>query len=303
MPEILEIQGDEVVVRRTEVLRKMKLAQLMPHLVQRAPVTLPNLPRTAVFAHYDESQPNKKIVYFLSEIAPGIKTITKENKLSGHNKRRYRLAMPWTYFWFVAVQEGTRTNFTITDYRCFHSRKQYKDVATSEFFVAFCPNIYKDNGTICFGSTGAPVDTVDKQIDYIVNTWYTTEFNDHLDRSDMMWPFGGNSFKNWVERTSSDGTNAWLDFPEWNSTRKKFTIADLLGAGVARTDKMTSDVSIPEIPVPMTFGRAEEWLKSISPVNRGRLKIALGNMLAEDDDAIEMSVEPLEVTDDGGIPV
>jgi hypothetical protein len=301
--QILEIEGDLVKVTERKVIKQIKLESLMPHLVRKDPVTFPVLPASARFVHFDPTTPNMNKLYILAEIPPGIRTITKENK-NAVNKRRYRLAFPWTYFWFTAVQEGGLTrNYTITDYRCFHARQRFEG-PPGEFYVAFCPNVYKDNATICFGSTGAPPGPIDQQIDHIVNNWYVSEFNDHLDRTDMAWPFGGNSFKNWVDRTATDGPSAWKNFPEWDSgIRKKFTITDLIGQGVVRITQMTGELVIPEIPTPMTFGRAEEWWRGLSPVNRGRLKVAMGNLIEDDPDSIEMPPAIVEVTDDGGVPV
>lgn len=302
MNQKLVIQNDLVQIIEETVTRQIPLQKLFPHLVQKVPVTIPVLPRTSRFVHLDESQPNKKVINFLCEVPAGVKTITKENK-DKYNKRRYRLSFPWTYFFITAVAEGAAERFVVTNWKCFHSRKEF-DGLPGEFYVAFLPNIYKETGEICFGSAGGPPGSLADQIDFIVNNFYITEFNDHLDRSHMVWPFNGTSFKNWVDATEAKGASAWRDFPEWTSgTRQKFTLHDLLGgANVARSERIEGGTAIPEIPSPMTFGRAEEWIRNIAPQDRGRLKIALGNVVEDDPNAVEAPVEIAEVTDDGGVP-
>lgn len=302
MTKELVIQGGLVQEREVTILRQIPLEKLTPHLVQVKPVTIPVLPRTSVFVHTEETA-TRKVVYFLCETPAGIRNITKENKAGG-NKRRYRLAFPWTYFFVSAVAEGVNLDrFAITNWKAFHSRVQFNGLP-GEFYVAFLPNIYKDTGEICFGSAGGPLGSLADQVDHIVNNFYVTEFNDHLDRNDMVFPFGGNSFKGWVDATNDRGASAWKDFPEWDTgVRKKFTLPDLLGAGVARSEKIEGTTVIPEIPSPMTFGRAEEWWRTITPQDRGRLKIALGNIVEDDPDAIDTPIEIMEVADDGGVPV
>ena len=302
--EIIEIVGDLVTLKTVETVRHIKLEQLMPHLVQKTPVTIPVLPRTARFVHYDDTQPNKRVLYVLAELPPAVRTITKANKGSG-NKRKYSLAFPWTYFWFVAINEGMSKHYTIQQYKCFHSKEQFTgEKWPGEFYRAFCPNL-SDDGTICFGSTGGPLTSIDQQIDYIVNSWYLTEFNDHLDGG-FPWPFGGRNFKNWVEQTAVNGPNVWRDIPEWSKVAK-YSIENLLGAGIARATTIMSDIVIPEIPAPMTFGRASEWLAGLTSQNRGRLKIALANMAEDQPDTIEIPADlimgAVEVLDDGGIAV
>lgn len=305
MVQKLEIQGELVQVVETQVVRQIKLQDFMPLMVKEMPVTLPVLPRTAVFVHYDPTHPTQKRINFLCEVPAGIKTITKDNKHIG-SKRRYRLSFPWTYFWITAVSQGARLDsFAIDNYKCLHSREKFSKLP-GEFRVAFLPNIYHDSGEICFGATGAPVGSLADQVDDIVNSFYLTEFNDDLDRSEMVWPFGGNNLKNWVEATEKMGTAAYKNMPEWdNSARRKFTIDDLIGsASKIRTTKIEGSVIIPEIPTPMTFGRAEEWLRNLSPQDRGRIKVAMGNLI--EDEPEEFIVEPTafaEVADDGGVPV
>lgn len=304
MPEeIIEIIGDLVQVKTVTVERQIKLEELLPHLVQKTPVTLPVLPRTARFVHYDDTQPNKRVLYVLAELPPAVRTIVKQNSRGATNKRKYTLAFPWTYFWFVAVSEGLQKHFTISQYKCFHAKDQFtSEKWPGEFFRAFCPNLSQD-GTICFGSTGGPLTSIDQQIDYIVNSWYLSEFNDHLD-GEFPWPFGGRNFKNWVQQTATNGPNVWKDIPEWTKV-SKYSLEQLLGAGVARATSIVSDIVIPEIPAPMTFGRAEEWVKGLTKLNRGRLKVALTNLGAEEPDAIEVPEEltNVEVLDDGGVAV
>lgn len=303
MVQTLEIQGDEVRIVETQVVRKAALKDLMPHLVQRPPISIPNLPRTAVFVHWDEQNPMRKVMYLLAELNPGVRTITKGY---GGSKRKYRLAFPWTYFWFVCVNEGTR--WAITNYKAFHTPKQYNGQVSAELFTAFCPNINRERADICFGSTGAPPGPIDTQIDWIVNNWYVTEFNDHLD-AEMTYPFNGRNFKNWVDETAKNPA-CWTDFPEWtNGKRKKWTVQDLLSDANLniRPEVLEAAYVIPEIKVPLTFGYAEEWLKEKvpNPTDRYRLLKSLEVLVKENPGFVEEPVADFDTTgalDDGGIP-
>jgi len=299
--ETLEIEGELATIKQTTIVRQMPLKDLMPHLVQKVPVTVPLLPRSAVFVHWDESNPQRQVLYILAEMPPGVRTITKKMRAtdSGAEHRRYRLAYPWSYFWFVAVKEGTRA-FALTDYRAFHAPKKFESL-TDDLFVAFVPNVYRQNGSICFGSAGVnPNQSIADQIDWLVNNWYGTTFNSDLD-GEIVFPFGGSSFKPWVDATVASA-NCWKDFPEWtNGRRIKFTVQSLLGdANQPRVTEIRAEWAIPEITTPFTFGRAEEWLRSFRAVDRGRLKIALDNMVADDPTFVETPPPVVEVMDDGG---
>lgn len=298
MSQKVVIQGELVSIINEEIVRQLPLADFSANLVQKVPVTIPLLPRTAVFAHWDETNPNEKRLYILAELPPGIRTIIKQR---GTENRKYKLAFPWTYFWFVAVQSGAR--WSITTYKCFHAREQFSSLE-QPLTVAFCHNVYRDTGDICFGSAGAPANqSIANQVDWLVNNWYQTRFNADLE-GQMRYPFGGTSYKAWVDQTASDG-NCWRDFPEWtNGVRHQLTVTQLIGAGVARATRIIADYAIPEIPAPMTFGRAEEWLRSLTAENRGRLRVALNNIGADNPDAIVDPIreENVPVEDDGGLP-
>lgn len=300
MVQKLEIQGDEVQVVETQVVRKIALKDLMPHLVQRPPITIANLPRTAVFVHWDETNPIRRVMYLLCEMSPGVRTITKGY---GGSKRKYRLAFPWTYFWFVCVNEGTR--WAITNYKAFHAPKRYNG-PKSELWTAFCPNINHQRADICFGSTGAPPGPIDEQIDWIVNNWYVTEFNDHLD-GEMTYPFGGRNFKNWVDKTTENPA-CWTDFPEWkNGARKQWTVEAVVQASAnIRPEIMEAVYAIPEIKTPLTFGSADEWLREKVPnaTDRWRLLKSLESSVKENPTFVEEpTLTPLTgALEDGGIP-
>ncbi len=305
MVQHLEIQGELVQLVERNVVRQMKLQEFMPHLVKELPVTLPTLPLSARFVHYDPTNPIAKIINVLCEVPAGIRTITKDNTHNG-SKRRYKLAFPWTYFWMTAVSQGTRMDsFVLNNYKCFHARERYTK-PPGELFVAFLPNIYAESGEICFGNTAETVGSLADQIDGIVNNFFVTEFNDHLDGSEMVFPFGGSNFKNWVDATEQYGASAWKRFPEWESgVRTKFTIEDLIeGSTKLRTTDIKSSIVIPEIPAPMTFGLAEEWLMNLTSQQRGRLKVAMANIKDENPEAIDETPQVVtEVTEDGGVPV
>lgn len=325
MVQRIEIEGDLVRVINVDVITQAALTDILPHIENRPPITMFK-PRSAIFTHWDESNPSNKIVKFLCELAPGTRAIVKNN-------RRYRIALPWTYFVFSFstsrdINQGA--SWSIIDYFVFHSRDRVTGL-DSRLWSAFLPNVYSD-GRICFGSTGPDTNQpLADRVDQLVNNWYLTQFNNdvHGTRQHPL-PYRGrlpNGWALWVNATNERGASSYLDWPEWEMTNgeegvESFTVREVLGIqdeNTARTsnhgdnirinpDRVTSPTvrdAIPEIISPMTFGRAEEWLRTITPVDRFRLNVALQNMVADDPATLQEPEEPIEepLDHDGGEPV
>lgn len=307
MTQRLIIEGDLVTVVEEQVLSRARLADVLPLIENRPPITLLH-PRTAIFTYWNEQNPQAKTAKFLCELPPGIRSIVKLG-------RRYRLAMPWTYFIFSFRTSGNVTsggNWSMEDHRVFHAPERVNDYQ-SRLWSAFLPNVY-DNANICFGSTGVPTDqSLQNRVDQLVNEWYLTEFNNDVigGRSHPL-PFNAAfptpGFRPWVDATAEHGAAAWRDFPEWNAapgTIASWTVAEALQQPDMTRTLPTITERIPELTMPATFGRTEQWLReSLTPLQRGRLRIAMQNV-AQDEPETFAEPTPInpEQDEDGGEPV
>lgn len=314
MPQFLEIEGDLVRVVERSVINTANLADVLPLLENRPPITMLH-PRSAILTQWDESDPAHKRVKFLCEYAPGIRAITK-------GPRRYRLAMPWTYFIFGFETAGPITGpgsqWSMGDHLIFHTNEKVRNL-NSRLWTAFLPNVYED-GRICFGSTGADISlSLSDRVDELVNTWYMTEFNNDVigGRTHPMpfnAPFPTPGFRPWVEATATLGAAAWTTFPEWNNTTSSqraagptsFTVQELFHVPLDRLAPITMQEAIPPLALPMTFGRTEDWLRSLTPLQRRQIATGITHIATETPDAIapvEAIPAPPTMEDDGGEPI
>jgi hypothetical protein len=312
MTQRLVIEGEMVHIEDITISQSLPLSEMLPFIENRPPISMFH-PRSAVYTYWNESNPQRKIVRFLCEAAPGIKGIIKSG-------RRYRLAMPWTYFVFsfqTASDVNVGGNWTMSEHFAYHSNAQVTG-PDSRLWSAFLPNVY-NNADICFGSTGASVNQpLAARVDQLVSSFYLTEFNDDVigGRSHPLpfnaaWPTPG--FLPWVQATAEHGAAAWVDFPEWHDTTgqngvQSKTVAEALSIDTdTRLAPRTMVEAIPPIPSVPTFGRAEQWLRDLTPVQRRRLLIGLEN-IGQADPAliapIDAVINPVAaLAGDGGEPV
>lgn len=272
MSEIIEIEGNLVSLVSRTVSRQMSLEDFIPYISIQKPITFPTIARSQVFAHYE--LPASKM-FALCEISPGIRTIRKN--MSDGTARSYRLAFPWTYFWFqISGVNLTDSDIPyIDDYRIYFARERYSDINTP-MIPALLPNVYSD-GRICWGSTGVSSSlSMSDQLDGLVNGWYSSRFNSDLD-GNRPYPYGENSFRRWVEESARSAT-CWEMWPEWNQEVTK--VKDLLEeAGTSyRPAVVRLANTIPEIRTPASFGRWEDWWQEIPIVERRRALIAAQNV-------------------------
>jgi hypothetical protein len=324
MPNFIEIEGGLARIVTREVSREVPLASVLPFIENRPPVTLFH-PRSAVATYWNESNPLDREVKFLCELAPGIRSIVKID-------RRYRLAMPYTYFVFAfrSRTNGADANaadgshYSMVDYFCFHAPRRFESL-DDRVWAAFLPNVYED-GRICFGSTGVRTDQpLANRVDQLVNEWYQTRFNNDVQGGRQHpLPFNGqlpNGWINWVNETRDHGMGAIARMPEWDapaSTIPNWSFREvLLGQDVAgrgahhvqisadRPRIATVTDEIPAIEAPWTFGRVAEWYANLTLTQRLRVLRAGQNYVEENPEAlatVELETE-LEPTEDGGVPV
>lgn len=300
--EEISIQGDLVTLRTTSISRQVPLEDWLDGLNISRPSTFPVLARSQVFGHMEEVGTVKKL-FALTEIPAGIKNITKN--LRNGTARRYRLAMPWTYLWFVCQTGDADTRsgaWSVGDYKVFHARQRFNSV-NDEMIVARLPNVYAD-GRICWGAAGvAPGLSLADRLDQLTNEWYLSRFNTDLDGENSI-PQGEPNYRRWVHE-SHENPNCWQNWTEWTDRNVgKVTVTSLMAAH-GTTPRMTEivlDDAIPEVPIRLTFGHWDQWWMNLPPEERARAQISLGNL--DLDDAIPAAVEEvIDPTDDGGVEV
>lgn len=307
--EILEIVGNIATYKTVTINRRVPLAELLGR-VERAPrIVAPTTPRSSVFFAWDQEGRENKM-YMLCETPPSVRSIVKAN---GARKFRYKLGMPWTYFWFIATTvDITRVDVThewsISTGHIFMSKDKYNGTETP-LMVAPLPNV-NATGEICWGSTAANRrQNLADQIDERVNGWYLSEFNDHLDRH-IRFPYGEKNMGRWVRETETNPM-AWRDWPEWDLTDRRFTVKTLLeqqGREFTMLERYPAAEFIPPAPLPMTFGRWEEWAADIPSDQRFRLLTTLNNMAADNPETVRIAPAVAAAAaavnaNDGGVPV
>lgn len=298
--EIIEIEGDLARLVTRAVQFEVPLRDALQYMAQPQAVTLPTIARSQRFAHWDPRNSNNKALYILAEIAPGIKNIRKMD-------RRYRLAMPWTYFWFVATTSGDpqANNWQLGDYYIYHARDQY-DGLDSPMMVARLPNVY-GSGRICWGTTGAPVGlSLANRIDTLVEGWYISTFNTDLDGS-VPLPYGERNYGRWVRESATD-PNCWRNWPEWTDAAvPKTTVRQLLQAH--DITPVVNEITLPAPYIPdvindhMTFGQWEEWFQRVAAEQRGRALTALENLRNDNPATVPDPATIANTEDDGGVPI
>jgi hypothetical protein len=296
--EIIEVEGDLMRLVTRAVQYEIPLKDALPFLVTQQPITFPTEPRSQVFAHFDASNPQAKTLYSLAEIPPGIRNIRKGD-------RRYRLAMPWTYFWFVSTtsREVSSNSWSLEHYYVFHAKDRYVGL-DSQMIVARLPNVYS-SGKICWGTTGAPANlSIADRIDTLVNDWYISTFNFDLD-GEVPLPYGEETYRRWVEESRAN-VSCWQNWPEWSNTNvEKFSTRTLLSINgiTPSVENITLPAFIPPVETELTFGRWEDWfLRNTTPEQRGRAFYSLQNLRADDPIQVPEFV-PVDLSDDGGVPI
>ena len=292
MQDIIQFEGEIVRHIRTEVVKETTLADYLPQLEHRPPVTIGLLPKTAIFIHWDESDPKKKKVQLFAEVSAGMKTCD-------YNGKKYALSMPWTYFLFDFETSGDPmqgANWTQKNVRVYWSREAITQL-DQEMATALIPNV-DTHGQICWGSTG--VDTglsLGMRVDRIVEEFYRTQFtHSNGAGSPYQTETAADDWSKWVKESAVDPA-AFLKFPEWDKKKKGnpmkfFKLRDILGTLGDRSRPIEVDGRIPEMVSPMTFGRADEWIAGLYPAERSRLLDSLINLQKTNPKAFEGALVP-----------
>lgn len=280
------MEGEMVREFRTELIKEVRIADFIPHIEYTPPITLGIIPSTCRFIHWDQSDPAKKKVQILAELPPAVRTST-------YNRQRIQLSYPWTYFLLDFTTSGDPLegkNWAHTNTRVYWARQQVTG-PKSLIYTALVYNCAPD-GSICWGSTYVDAgETLSARVDRLLSTFYRSEFT-HPSGSGSPWQSmtGRDTWDKWAEETKKNPA-AFLDFPEWNldgKTKFKHTnpmtsrpVMDIFGTLSDRSIPVQVEGRIPDLIVPMTFGRAEEWIAELKDEDVTRLETAIANRRAD----------------------
>lgn len=279
MGQYIKIQGDLIEVIEESVSSRSTLADLMNYLEIEKPLTFPSLPRSAVWTHWN---PLIKRLFVLCEMAPGLKTVTK-------GATEYRISVPWSYFFFVLECNGDLTinsSWSFYNHYLFYSKNRFTFPAQLMLIPAPISNI-DGNGGICFGTTGANArQTIADRIDQNVNDFYRSSFNSDLDGRGLTI-----SFREW-ENATKINLNCWESWSHWEKQKSFEELLKTIGE-TPRPLLITVPDELSPIPVPFSFGRAEEYLRSLTPEQITRFEVAIQNIRAMEEPVVEM-LQPVE---------
>lgn len=299
MPQIVQIEGDLIRVLETTLIREARLEDALPFIETKKPVVIGMLPKSALFAYWDESDAMNRRVQLLCEQPPGVRTTIWGN-------RKFVLSIPWTYYLFDFRVKGTpdaKHPWVMYNSRVFWAKEQVVDM-NSELRTALVPNC-DETGGICWGSTGIQGNLpLGVRVDRTIADFYASVFT-HSNGAGSPWQSetGRDNWAKWDHESKKD-PSAFMKFPEWEHEKstimKRYTVAEVLGSYHDRTAPIQVESAIPEMITPMTFGRSEEWLKGITAVDRHRLFVALTNMQADEPATMEAPpVENIELDENG----
>ena len=315
MPDQIVIEGNLVRTVRTEIINETRLEDLLPRIEFRPPVFLGPLPKNVKFVNWDESGETKRVL-ILAEMTPGQRNLR-------YNTRRYNVSIPWTYFLFEYTTTAPDANahgvWSPSNTRVFWAREEVTSL-DSMVGRALTANCSMD-GSICFGSTGVPAHLpLGTRIERTMHEFYLTQFA-HDSGTGSPWgsETGSVSWARW-HRESDGDPQAWRRMPEWNLNAPEAhpaigpfqTVRQLMTMREVRPIAVEVQGHIPDMILPFTFGRAEEWLRSPDfghtpeerAANRFRLLTALNNITTEEPEFAQAPIEPVVNDEDlGGVPI
>jgi hypothetical protein len=293
----------------TKVLGEMPLNELAPFLEYRKPVTLPILPENAVFVSWDEQ--NRRGVLFVERpptvtglslhFDPGNRFPAEDKAMvkNGENAHRvYTLSLPWQYHMYafsILTQEEyighttgyadtqKKSHFRIDDTGYYWSKEKLQR-ADQQLTAAAMLNINR-SGSICWGNTTAPTDTLRNRIDFQVKNFLSTHFNTHYG---WFIPPAYKSYAAW-EAASLANPQCWQTWDSyWDPKHKigaQYTrvvpaeYAARFDPEDARTHVANAtDWGVKPPPPVYTVAKAIEWLEKMDEDDRRRFIYAMSQV-------------------------
>lgn len=283
MPRTIEIEGALVRIVDRKIVREATLADIMPFIETREAITMPVLPVGTRAVHWNPVDPTHQYLEVIVEVEPKVRTLTMQadawRRAGADGNKTHRVSLPYTLFHFkMQTNDPTGNKWRFDDYRCFFAPEPFTNL-DHEVIPALLPNVFED-GRICFGDTGTDAEqTIANRINAIVNEWYVSNFNNIGHTREHYLPWNSPDFDKWV-RESALNQFCWKHFPEFDITtpeaanHRRYKVKDLFKQELTRTTVQRLEGSIPELPIALTFGRAEEWLQSLNATQRDRLRTA-----------------------------
>lgn len=285
MPTILEIEGQLVRTVERNVVNEVPLAEVLQLLEVRPPVILPSLPRNRTIGIYwDESEAPHKQLNIALAVAPTVRLLPLAPAVMVEGWEP-RVALPWTIFVFEVRTDAPTPHgrdWRMNNITFWFSKDEPKGDATDNLIPALLPNVYNTAG-ICWGDTGVRADQpLNDRIDETINTFYQTIFT-HAGDIANNWPYYRPTYKRWARETVEVGAGCYRNWTDWDDDRRTHrTLTEVLGIKTDVSVPIVLPDGIPTIPVNPTFGRAEEWIRGLSNLQRMRLETALANIRADD---------------------
>jgi hypothetical protein len=255
------IEGGMIRVIEEKILHQAPLEAALANIVTRTPAIVTNVPEGckhfAVFPTPDGLEASVVI-----EEYPSVKNIVYHPR--NGERKVYRVHMPFVYFTFRLLnpdQTGAGT-WTLNDWRVFVAPHIVKGIDEPLLAVPL-PNTSAD-GRTCEGNIEYMRSGSNELGDicrYIVNTFWTTTFNDHMG---IRFPGGFKGFEEWQEAATKDPMQ-WKDWKKsWDTDAKTGTaFRTIFGSKVRFDDPIITDGMIPSIRAPYTYDQFDEWYKAL----------------------------------------
>lgn len=211
---------------------------------------------------------------FVIEQPPSVRKLTWAPQARRHAS--YELAIPWTYFVMITAKadpDDPNSQQHMSDWSIFCAKQRI--MSLDDTLTTMPVNNVNTDGRICFGTAAAEAgENIGQHIDNLVMTFWNSNFN--YDITPRLPGYA--DYAEWEKDSKLDPV-CWMkwDWNNWGAYTTK--LREISGM---TDDRLTPAIAldpIPELPIGPTFGRATEWLQSLSEADRTRL-IAAAQALA-----------------------
>jgi hypothetical protein len=280
------IEGSTITQVEEVTRRMVSLDGLLPGLTSYVPLELSPMPTGLKYIIIEPKEGLELSARLIVQTEPGatrINHMAARARDTGHvPAQNYRIALPWGLFWFevngnrLVTPEGEEILWTPRSWGYMWSPEPYTTLDETKVWGGAFPNCW-DNGRVCFGSTSTPANLpLGRFIDHAVNNFWTSEFNDDLDRR---WPYP--DMESWQAATE-ENEEVWREWPLWengygmvlrdklNNLRDRY---DNTAPQVEWRDAVPSSAQgvIPDVRITPTWYNLNEWLNDLGAEDYTRL--------------------------------